>query len=79
MVGKKYTLKELSKRKGVKVITLAMLLECSTQTIYNYMTIKMSDDWSIPSDHLKALAEFFDVKMEDLYTASETKNQVTAG
>lgn len=64
----KYRLKELRKEKGIKMVTLLTLCQVTEMTIRRWEVIAINEDYSIPSDQLKKIADFFGLSMEDMYT-----------
>lgn len=53
--------------KNITVPEVAKKCRVSRQTVYRWLSIKISDEASIKSDDLKNLADMLDVSMEDLY------------
>jgi hypothetical protein len=67
----KYSIKDALESLSVKEYKVALkkIPEClgiSQRTFERYLDVKATDTYSIPSDHLAALAIFFNCSMEEL-------------
>lgn len=63
----KYKILPFLMAKNITVPEVAKKCRVSRQTVYRWLSIKISDEASIKSDDLKNLADMLDVSMEDLY------------
>lgn len=53
--------------KSISQDELCQICQVSRQTMYRWMNILMHQEQSIPADHLRVIASYLEVSMEDLF------------
>lgn len=63
----KYNIKALLAYKSISVEEISQVCRVSRQTVYRWISILKDQDQSIPADHLRVIASYLEVSMEDLF------------
>lgn len=64
----KYRILDLMDQQKINAMDLATKCQVHVQSIYNWIKIDQNDDYSIPADKLRIMANVFGVQMEEMYT-----------
>ena len=64
----KYRILILMQDKKINAMELASKCQVHVQSVYNWSKIDQNEDYSIPADKLRIMANVFGVQMEEMYT-----------
>lgn len=64
----KYRILVLMQDKKINAMELASKCQVHVQSVYNWSKIDQNDDYSIPADKLRIMANVFGVQMEEMYS-----------
>ncbi len=64
----KYRILVLMRDKKINAMELASKCQVHVQSVYNWSKIDQKDDYSIPADKLRIMANVFGVQMEEMYS-----------